>query len=136
VRAIADTGFIVAFGNRHDRHHEWAVQLATTVTPPFLTCDAVLAEAAFHLGSCSYVLTLVKDGMLQPAFDLARNLNRLSELAKQYQDRDPDLADLCIICLSESYPRHSVVTVDQAGFRIYRRNRRAAIPIVCPPPSR
>jgi len=136
VKAIADTGFIVAFGNRHDRHHEWAIQIAATVTPPLLTCEAVLAEAAFQLGSCSYVLALVKDGMLQLAFDLAKNLTRLAELAKQYEDRQPDLADLCVICMSELHPRHSVVTVDQTDFRVYRRNRREMIPIVCPPNNR
>jgi predicted nucleic acid-binding protein len=136
VKAIADTGFIVAFGNRRDRHHEWAVQVAATVAPPLLTCDAVLAETAFHLGSCSYVLALVRDGMLQPAFDLAKNLNRLAELSKKYEDRQPDLADLCIIRMSELYPRHAVITVDQADFRVYRRNRRETIPTVCPPTHR
>jgi hypothetical protein len=24
LKGIADTGFLVAFANRHDRHHEWA----------------------------------------------------------------------------------------------------------------
>src|SRR5690242_8557029 len=47
---IADTGFLVAFANRNDRHHGWAVEIAKGVTDPLLTCDAVLAETAFHLG--------------------------------------------------------------------------------------
>ena len=58
MKGIADTGFIVAFGNRGDSHHLWAVDLAKTVSEPLLTCEAVLAEAAFHLGSSSYVLSL------------------------------------------------------------------------------
>ena len=98
-----------------------------------LTCDAVVAEAAFHLGSISYVLELVNDGMLELAFDLGKNLNRVAELAKRYEDRQPDLADLCVICMSELHPRYAVITVDQADFRVYRRNRRETIPIVCPP---
>src|ERR1700674_5167218 len=51
VKGIADTGFLVAFANRTDRHHEWAVGVAEQVTEPLLTCEAVLAETAFHLRS-------------------------------------------------------------------------------------
>ena len=27
MKGIADTGFLVAFGNRNDAHHDWAVGL-------------------------------------------------------------------------------------------------------------
>jgi len=133
MKGIADTGFIVAAGDRDDRHHQWAVTLAHSVTEPLLTCEAVLAEAAFHLRSTSYVLTLVEEGLLRVAFDCSENLPQLQELARRYADRKPDLADLCLIRMSELYPRHSVITVDEEDFRVYRRNRREAIPLLCPP---
>lgn len=133
MKAIADTGLIVAFGSRTDRHHAWAVELARNITEPLLTCEAVLAEAAFHLGSSSYVLSLLEDELLRIAFDCNRHLGRLKQLALRYEDRKPDLADLCVICMSEIYPRHSVITVDEADFRIYRRNKRDVIPTICPP---
>jgi len=133
MKGIADTGFIVAFGNRTDLHHAWAVDLAKTITEPLLTCEAVLAEAAFHLGSSSYVLSLIEDEMLRIAFDCARNLTPLIELAQRYRDRNPDLADLCLIRMSEAYPRYPVITVDEGDFRIYRRNKRETIPLICPP---
>ena len=97
MKAIADTGFIVAFGSRGDSHHAWAVDIAKNITEPLLTCEAVLAEAAFHLGSSSYVLSLLQNDMFRLGFDLTRNLEQLAELAKRYDDRRPDLADLCII---------------------------------------
>src|SRR5208282_4418267 len=133
MKAIADTGLIVAFGNRTDRFHPWAVDVAKTITEPLLTCEAVLAEAAFHLRSVPYVLSLVEDGMLRVAFEMAKHQQRLAQLAERYQDRHPDLADLCLIRLSELFPRHTVITVDEEDFRIYRRNNREAIPILCPP---
>ena len=133
MRAIADTGFIVAFGNRDDRHHRWALDLAKTITEPLLTCEAVLAEAAFHLGSSAYVLTLVQDELLRVAFDCTRNLEPLSALARRYGDRQPDLADLCLIRMSELYPHHVVITIDEKDFRIFRRNKRETIPILSPP---
>jgi predicted nucleic acid-binding protein len=133
MKGIADTGFIVAFGNRSDHHHVWAVDLAKTVTEPLLTCEAVLAEAAFHLGSAAYVLALLQDEMLRVAFDCTRNLEQLGELAERYKDRKPDLADLCLVRMSELFPRHVVITVDENDFRVYRRNKREVIPTLCPP---
>jgi len=135
MKAIADTGLIVAFGNRTDRFHPWAVDIARGITEPLLTCEAVLAEAAFHLRSVPYVQSLVEDGMLSIAFEMAKHQQRLAQLAERYQDRHPDLADLCLIRLSELFPRHTVITVDEEDFRIYRRNNRETIPILCPPRS-
>jgi uncharacterized protein len=133
MKAIADTGFVVAFGNRNDRHHAWALDLAGMITEPLLTCEPVLAEAAFHLGSSDYVLSLVQDDMLRVAFDCSRNLEQLKDLARRYQNRSPDLADLCLIRMSELFPRHTVITLDESDFRIYRRNKREVIPTLCPP---
>jgi uncharacterized protein len=133
MNGIADTGFIVAFAHKNDRHHAWATDLAEQITPPLLTCEAVLAEAAFHLDSSALVLSLVQDGLLRVAFDFSRHLEALVELADRYEDRNPDLADLCLIRMSELYPRHPVITIDVADFRIYRRNKREVIPTICPP---
>lgn len=133
MKGIADTGFIVAFGNRHDHHHGWALSLAKEVTEPLLTCEAVVAEAAFHLGSSSYILGLIRDGLLALNFNCAENLEHLSALGRTYESRKPDVADLCVIRMSELHPRHTVITVDEADFRIYRRNKREVIPLLCPP---
>ena len=136
MKAIADTGFLVAFANRRDNHHEWAVRIAEGLTEPLLTCEAVLAETAFHLGSSALVLALLRDGLVRTAFVLSEHMPRLAELAARYADRKPDLADLCLIRLSELNPRHPVITTDLADFRVYRRGRREAIPLICPPVRR
>jgi len=133
MKAIVDTGFIVALGNRDDMYHPWAAELVKKVTEPLLSCESVLSEAAFHLKSSSYVLSLVEDDLLKIAFDPSRNVRELRDLARRYADRNPDLADLCLIRMSELYPRHTVITVDEEDFRVYRRNKREAIPLLCPP---
>ncbi len=133
MKAIADTGFIVAFGSRGDQYHTWAVDIARNITEPLITCEAVLAEAAFQLGSSAYVLSLLQNEMLRVGFDFSRNLEQLAQLAERYRDRAPDLADLCIIRMSELFPRYTVITVDECDFRVFRRNKREAIPILCPP---
>jgi predicted nucleic acid-binding protein len=133
MKGIADSGFVVAFLNRSDRHHEWAVEIARAVSEPLLTCEAVLAESAFQVGSAERVIALVKDGLLKIAFDLPRNFDEVRDLADRYQDRTPDLADLCLIRMSELHSNLPVVTVDERDFRVYRKNKREVIRIVCPP---
>ena len=133
MKAIADTGFLVAFVNRGDAHHEWALHLAAQVTEPLLTCEAVLAETAFHLQDTALVLAVLQDGLVSLAFDCNDHLPQLTALAERYRDRQPDLADLCLIRMSELFPKHSVITVDRADFRVYRRNKRDAIPLITPP---
>ena len=133
MNGIADTGFLVAFANRGDRHHDWAVGVAERVSAPLLTCEAVLAETAFHLRSAAVTLAMIREGLVEIDFDCGEQLPQLAALAKRYADRQPDLADLCLIRMSELHPRHSVITVDRADFRVFRRNKREIIPLVCPP---
>jgi predicted nucleic acid-binding protein len=133
MNAIADTGFVVAFANSDDIHHQWAVEVAARISPPALTCESVLSEAAFHLHSSDLVLELVEAQLLRPEFDVIANLSQLSQLAQRFRDRTPDFADLCLIRMSELFPRHVVVTVDENDFRVYRRNKRDMIPLLCPP---
>jgi len=133
MNAIADTGFLVAMIQNNDEHHRWAVELASQLSWPVLTCEAVLAEAAFHLRSSELVLGMLRDRVVRVAFDCASQLDHLLDLAPRYTDRRPDLADLCLVRMSELYPRHTVLTTDEADFRIYRRNKCDVIPMICPP---
>jgi len=133
MQAIADTGYLVALLRREDEHHRWAKSLARQFELPLLTCEAVLAERTFHLQSSIHLLEMLKRGVIRVAFDCTRHVESLRELAERYADRRPDLADLCLIRMSELYPRHSVITVDEGDFRVYRRNKREVIPTICPP---
>jgi len=67
----------------------------------------VLAES-FHLQNTTLVLEFVREGLVKPIFDLGQ------------ADRKPDLADLCLIRMSELFPRRPVITVDVDDFRVYR----------------
>ena len=129
---IADTGFLVAFANARDTHHAWASEIAAQVSEPLLTCEAVLAETAFHLNA-ALALEMISEGLIRLAFDCDDHLPQLAALAKRYHDRRPDLADLCLIRMSELYPKHRVMTVDAEDFRVYRRNKREMIPLIIPP---
>jgi predicted nucleic acid-binding protein len=135
MRGIADTGFLVAFANRRDVHFPWAFSLAEHIEEPLLTCEAVLAETAFHLRNSALVLRFLETGLVRLAFDIEGHRPELAKLAQRYADRQPDLADLCLIRMSELNPKIAVITVD-GDFRIYRRNRRDSIPVIMPPDTK
>lgn len=60
--SICDTEPIVAYLNRRDPHHRWAVGLMNQVNAPMPTCEAVLTEAAYFLR---------EDGLpVEPLFEL------------------------------------------------------------------
>ncbi|MCW5553271.1 MAG: PIN domain-containing protein [Verrucomicrobiae bacterium] len=133
MRGIADTGFLVAFASANDAHHDWALNVASRVTEPLLTCEAVLSEAAFNLNDSHRVLAMIRDGLVTVAFDCNDHLHHLEELARRYADQHPDFADLCLIRMSELNPSHAVITTDRRDFQVYRRNKREMIPLICPP---
>ena len=132
MKAIADTGFLVALASQRDTHHEWAATIAMRITEPLLTCDAVLAETAFHLRDTAGVLDMVLSGLVTPAFDVRLHVSELHRLALRYADRRPDLADLCLVRMSELHPKHPIITVDRKDFAVYRRHRHRPISIICP----
>jgi len=121
VKGIADTGFLVALVNSRDRYHEWALHVAEQASEPLLTCEPVVAEAAYHLQDVALVLEMVTEQFLSLSFNCNDHLAHLAALA-----------DLCLIRMSELYPHHRVITADE-DFRVYRRNKREVIPLICPP---
>ena len=46
---IVDTGPLVAYLNKRDTWHGWAVAQLATIEPPIETCAAVISEATFLL---------------------------------------------------------------------------------------
>ena len=51
MNGIADTGLSGCVRPKPRPHHDWAMRVAEQVTEPLLTCEAVLAETAFHLSN-------------------------------------------------------------------------------------
>ena len=132
MKAIADTGFLVALASERDNHHAWAAAISEHITEPLLTCEAVLAETAFHLRDSAGVLEMVLSGLIKPVFDVLVNAIEMHALAMRYADREPDLADLCLVRMSELHPKHPIITIDRKDFSIYRRHRSQPIPLICP----
>lgn len=133
MRHILDAGPLIAALNRNDRHHGWACSTLARLGPPFHTCPEVLAEAAAMTGQPQALVEMVQAGDIRLDFDLQEQSAAVLVLLKKYRDRGMDLADACIVRMSELSRTCRVVTVNRNDFTVYRRNGRDAIPVLCPP---
>jgi len=133
--AIVDTGPIVAFFDRAERHHRWVIERIEQLEAPLLVCEPVLAEAMFLLAPYSKaqdaLLELVKNGALSVAFRIDEHIAALRRLQQKYRDTPMSLADACIVRMSEMHERHDILTLD-SDFLIYRRHGRSPLPLIHP----
>jgi predicted nucleic acid-binding protein len=133
--AICDTGPLVAYLNRHDPYHMWAVAVMKHVRPPMLTCEPVLTEAVYFLREDGLevdpLFRLLERGALRLQFDVSTHWPRIRTLMARFANMD--LADASIVVMSELNARSEVFTVDRRDFSIYRRNDRQMIDFVAPP---
>lgn len=134
-RYIIDTGPIVALLSERDSHHGWAKAALSTVKPPALTCEAVIAEA-WHLlrgtgKGQSSLLELLSTGAIDVPFVLTEELATVRRLLLRYADRPMSLADACLVRMSELFDDAAVITLDR-DFAVYRRLGRKTIPLLAP----
>lgn len=134
---ICDTGPLVAYLNRNDPYHSWAVELMKQVRSPMLTTEPVLTEVAYFLRAGQVdvdpLFQLLERNALRLDLHVAAHWPRLRSLMARYNQMD--LADASIVVLSERQIRSQVLTVDRKDFSVYRRNDRQVINFVAPPKS-
>jgi uncharacterized protein len=132
---ICDTGPIIAYLNRNDPYHRWAVEVMKDVRPPMLTSEPVLTEAAYFLredgAGTDPMFQLIERGALLIDFDLSTHWPRVRTLMERYERMD--LADASIVTMTELQARSRVLTVDRRDFSTYRRNDRQVIDFIAPP---
>jgi predicted nucleic acid-binding protein len=131
---LLDAGPWVAYLRRADKHHAWARE-QFSAREDFVSCEAVLAEVCARLQYCGndplVALEFVKSDVVTLDFDLQSNLIPVENLMRKYRDQPMDLADACLVRMTEIEPRSLVVTTD-ADFEFYRRNGREVVPHVLP----
>jgi predicted nucleic acid-binding protein len=132
---IVDTGPIVALLSDSDRWHGWAKEQFAALRAPLATCEAVLAETSYLLGSdgraAEGLFGLLERSVLKVEFNLAAEHRALRALMRRYANVPMSLADACLVRMSELSDDASVLTLD-SDFRIYRRLGRRAIPLITP----
>lgn len=132
-KIILDTSPLVAFIDKSDHFHNWAVETWKTLSIPLLTCESVISEACFLLqrtyGGKNAVMSLLNTGTISIAFHLDQEIAIIQELMKRYENVPMSLADACLVRMSELVVSSYLVTLD-SDFRIYRKNQNEIIDLI------
>ena len=133
--AIVDTGALVAFLDRAERHHRWIVEQIKTLDPPLLLCEPVMVEMLYLLSGSARahdaIFRLLEKGALRLSFGIAEHVDALHRLMDKYLDTPMSLADACIVRMAEVHDRHAVLTLD-SDFLIYRKHGRSPLTLISP----
>ena len=135
MRAIADTGPLVAFFDRAENHHRWAAERVEELEAPLLVCEPVLAETMYLLARYSRaqdaLFDLLENGALGVAFRIEEHVGALRKLLQKYRDTPMSLADACVVRMAEIHERHAVLTLD-SDFSVYRKHGRVPLTLIHP----
>ena len=135
MRAIVDTGPLVAFFDRSERHHRWTADRIDELAAPLLVCEPVLTETSYLLArfprAQDALFGLLQNGALAVAFRLEEHVSMLHGLLRKYRDTPMSLADACVVRMAEIHQDHRVLTLD-SDFMIYRRRDRLPLTLMHP----
>ena len=124
-KVVLDTGPLVAYLNKSDRHHEWSVMQFAKLRPPFFTCEAVLSESCFlmrnHEKGLKGIFQLMDRELITIPFHLQEEISTISSLMEKYINVPMSLADACLVRMTEQIAKSCICTLD-SDFRIYRKN--------------
>src|SRR5262245_10941136 len=133
--AIVDTGPLVAFLDKAQRHHHWATDRIKDFDSPLLVCEPVLTETMYLLahtsGGQQLLFGLLENGALELAFRVDEHLPELRRLHQKYSDTPMSFADACIVRMAEIHDRHAVFTLD-SDFSIYRKHGKGSLSLIHP----
>jgi predicted nucleic acid-binding protein len=87
---LLDSSVIVAFINKRERLHLWATEQWKIITPPFLTCEAVITEACFLLQDVyegeDAVMSLIQRKTMKIPFQLTNEIQTVRALMRKYKN--------------------------------------------------
>ena len=132
---LLDTGPLVAYLDRREKHHAWAKEEFSALTEPVLACEAVLTEACFLLANLAHaqlaIGELLQLGVIEVAPVGAAAQPRIFALMEKYRQVPMSYADACLLWLAETHTRSRVFTLD-SDFGIYRLERARRVPLIAP----
>ena len=137
VRALADTGALLACLDRRDPWHERCRDAFGQFRLPLSTSSAVLTEL-FHLVGDSrreveLAWAFIRSGGVTVLPISDPDLPDIEALMRKYHDRPMDFADATLVHLAQRESLSTVFTIDHDDFETYRVGGRKRLRIL---PSR
>lgn len=123
---LIDTGPLVALADRSDRWHERCRDLFSSVSGPLLVPVPVLVEVCYliqkGLGSRAEAtfLDAVRAGEIELVPFTSADLDRATELVRQYADFPLGFVDAVVVATAERLGLTEVATIDRRHFTAVR----------------
>ncbi|WP_053203553.1 type II toxin-antitoxin system VapC family toxin [Jiangella muralis] len=123
---LVDTGPLVALADRSDRWHARCLELFGSITGPILVPVPVLVEVCYliqkGLGTRAEAtfLDAVRAGEIELVPFSSADLDRATELVRQYADFPLGFVDAVVVATAERLGLHEVATVDRRHFAAVR----------------
>lgn len=123
---LIDSSFLFAINSPNDKNRERVLQVAGMNFARQITPDIVLAETAhmlrYRIGQAAVLnfLDVLVASTLQLEPVLKSDLQRAREIMATYSSADFDLADCCIMAMSERLNITQICTLDTRDFSIFR----------------
>ena len=136
VRALADTGALVACLDRGDPWHQRCRDAFGQFRLPLSTSSAVLTEL-FHLvgdnpREVELAWAFIRSGAVTVLPISDRDLPDIEALMQKYRDRPMDFADGTLVHLAQRESLSTVFTIDHNDFETYRVGGRKRLRILPP----
>lgn len=134
-QVLLDTGPLLALLDCRQEHHAWASEQIKRLTPPLITCGAVLSEAMFllrkHAEAMRSIRHFLRARIIQMELPEGAFADRVLGLMETYFGVPMSYADACLVAMAEQRDRAAVFTLDR-HFQIYRMNRNLPVPVIMP----
>jgi predicted nucleic acid-binding protein len=134
---LLDTGPLISFLHERQEHHGWAISQFERLPFPFLTCEAVITEAAHLLYTRAQLrpevmLELLRTGAIRIDYQIQSEVRALQSLTQRYDNVPMDLADACLVRMYEMREQAKVLTLD-SDFFVFRTESGGALEVVPQP---
>ena len=126
---LVDSGPLVAFIDRSDRHHEAARTWITQTGDQLITNIAVLTEVTHLLDfSVDAQLDFLQWAGVAMTIDgrTGEDVPRIAEIMTKYRDQPVDFADASLVALAERQRIGKIASLDK-DFDIYRTRKGRAL---------
>jgi len=137
IKALADTGALLALLDKNDRWHPACVDDFAKLHLPLITSTAVLTELFHLVGDRAHEVratwAFIRSGAVSVVPIRDTDLSALDRLMVKYSDRPMDFADATLVLLAQRQSLNTVFTIDFSGFETYRIESRKRFRIL---PSR
>jgi uncharacterized protein len=125
-KSIFDTGFLYAYFDKTDAHHESCDKIFLRESLNALLPDVVLPELAhlilrrLNVEKLTNFLRSVANGDFELVRTTEADLERAAEILEKYNDNNIDLVDACIVAIAKRLEIEKILTVDQRHFGVFK----------------